>query len=80
MKDQAPKSPEFILARYRPAEAPADLLCRVEQAVMRRRRTWQGTVAAALSTAAEILLGVIFQASITAVSVIVLLLVAAGGY
>jgi hypothetical protein len=80
MTDQDPESLEFILAKYRPAEAPADLLCRVEQAALRSRRTWQGTLAAALSTAAEILLGLIVQTPITAAAVIVLLLVAAGGY
>ena len=80
MTDQRDQSPETILARYRPAEAPPDLLHRVEQAALQRRRAWHETFTAALSTGSEVLLGVVVRGVSAAMAVIVLLLLAARGY
>ncbi len=80
MTDQRDQSPEAILARYRPAEAPPDLLHRVEQAALQRRRAWHEPFTATLSAGSGILLGVIVRGLIAATAVVALLLLAARGY
>jgi len=80
MKDRDSQFLEAILAKYRPAEAPEELLCRVEQAALWRRRAWHERCSAAMSVAAEVVLGFIVRGLVTATTAIVLLLIAAGGY
>ncbi len=80
MTDQRDQSPETILARYRPAEAPPDLLDRVERAALQHRRAWHEPFTAALSTGSEVLLGVVVRGAIAAAGVVALFLLAARGH
>ena len=80
MTEHHDQSPETILGRYRPAEAPAELLRRVEHAAMRRRRAWHEPLVAALSVASEVVLGFIVRGLVTATTAIVLLLLSTGGH
>jgi hypothetical protein len=80
MTDHNSQDVEAILTKYRPAEAPADLLYRVEQAAMRSRKDWHESFTTALSSAAEIVLGLAVRGLVTAATVIVLLLISMKGY
>jgi len=80
MTNQEFQGVEEILARYKPTEAPADLLRRVEQRASYRRRPWRELLIAAMSAAAEVVLAVGIRGLITGTTVIVLLLVASKGY
>jgi hypothetical protein len=71
---------EAVLAKYRPAEAPADLLGSVERAAMGRRRNRRESLLAALSTAAELVLGLAVRGLVTAAAVTVLFLITMKGY
>jgi hypothetical protein len=79
MTDPARDPVETLLGRYRPAEAPAELLDRVGQAAMGRRPTRRGPVAATLSTAAELVVGLAIRGVLTAAAAVVLVLVSAKG-
>lgn len=80
MSDHDPNSVEAILAKYRPAEAPPDLLCRVEGAALHRAGAGHEPCTTALSSGAELLLGFVVRSLLTAAAAIVLLLIASGGY
>jgi len=80
MTDHDQQYIEAILAKYRPGEAPAELLDRVERAALEHRPRRSQRFAAAMAIAAEMLLSLCARGLITATTFIVLLLLAAGGY
>ena len=80
MNDNDQSHVEAVLAKYRPAEAPPELLDHVERMTLGCRPVRRLRLAAVMSIAAEMLLGVIARGLITATSLIALLLLAAGGY
>jgi len=70
---------EAMLTRYRPADAPAHLLDRIEQAANwrpARPAPW----AALLAVAAEFAIGLLVRGLTLAAALVVLLLLTTGGY
>ena len=80
MTQQDPQSVEAMLARYRPAQAPEQLLCRVEQAALHSRTERRNPLTAALSGAAEFVLGLAARALAPVAIALVLLLLSTKGY
>lgn len=80
MTEREFQSTESMLASYRPIEPPADLLYRVEQIAVRRRRVWHEPLAVFVSAVAEIALGLIIRGLIAAAGPAALLLISAKGH
>jgi hypothetical protein len=74
------RSTESMLARYRPIEPPPDLLSRVEQIAVRRRRVWPEPLTVFVSAVAEIALGLVIRGLIAATGPAALLLISAKGH